>query len=81
MRIWILIIILQKLWRFQLNKALERMILMKNYILLDEVTVQTNPDVKKIIRDYDLMTFHHGERFRVVQHCKELEDYGEVFRL
>ena len=57
------------------------MILMKNYILLDEVTVQTNPDVKKIIRDYDLMTFHHGERFRVVQHCKELEDYGEVFKL
>ena len=34
------------------------MIIMKNYILLDEVTVQTNPDVKKIIRDYDLMTFH-----------------------
>ena len=54
---------------------------MKNYILLDEVTVQTNPDVKKIIRDYDLMTFHHGERFRVVQHCKELEDYGEVVKL
>ena len=51
------------------------MMYMKNYILLDEVTVQTNPDVKKIIRDYDLMTFHHGERFRVVQHCKELEDY------
>ena len=57
------------------------MMYMKNYILLDEVTVQTNPDVKKIIRDYDLMTYHRGERFRVVQHCKELEDYGEVFRL
>ena len=54
---------------------------MKNYILLDEVTVQTNPDVKKLIRDYDLMTYHRGERFRVVQHCKELEAYGEVVKL
>ena len=54
---------------------------MKKYILLEEVTVQTNPDVKKLIRDYDLMTYHYGERFRVVQHCKELEAYGEVVKL
>ena len=57
------------------------MVCMKKYILLEEVTVQTNSDVKKLIRDYDLMTYHCGERFRVVQHCKELEAYGEVVRL
>lgn len=54
---------------------------MKKYILLEEITVQTNPEVKQIIRDLDLMTYHKGTRFRVVQYSKELAKYGEVFRV
>ena len=54
---------------------------MKKYILMDEETVRGNEEVRKIIKNYDLMSFHRGKRFRVLEFCKELAPYGEVFEV